>query len=146
VKFNRILVFLSIIVSVISLLLAGCTASNQSPATNAPVPTVTVTATPTTTKAAEATDKKYNCLSPRGVQLPVDTKPLAKRLTTLEGKHIWLTQAEADAVIMPALFERLKKDYPKTTFDRTTSAARGPQKLTDDQLKTCDAIIQGIAW
>ena len=106
-------------------------------------PTVTVTATPT---AVAAKDKTYQVLSPRGIQLPVQISPLAARLDNFDGKHMWVTQAEADPIIMPALYKRLQKDFPKATWHFTESSARGPKQLTADEQKTAAAIIQGIGW
>jgi hypothetical protein len=149
-QLNKIVVSVVAIISIAGLLVSGCATTPQTtptPAASTPTQSTTVsTPAPAPAPVTVQAETKYNVLSPRGVQLPVNISPLANRLTTFDGKTIWLTQAEADAVIMPALFDRLKKDYPKTTFNKTESAARGPLKLTADQLKTCDAIVQGVAW
>jgi hypothetical protein len=150
-RLNKIVVLVVVIVSIAGLLMSGCATNapqtRNTPAASTPTQSTTVsTPAPAPAPITVQAETKYNVLSPRGVQLPVNISPLANRLTTFDGKTIWLTQAEADAVIMPALFDRLKKDYPKTTFNKTESAARGPLKLTADQLKTCDAIVQGVAW
>ncbi len=152
-KFNKIAILLAVLITVASVLLTGCTAGNSTqPPTQTPSGSTTTAATnapapaPVTVTSTVEVDKKYNVLSPRGVQLPVNISPLADRLTTFDGKDMWVTQAEADAVIMPALYDRLVKEYPKAIWHKTESAARGPKQLTADEQKTAAAVIQGIAW
>ncbi len=149
-KRQKLVVLFAVLLTVASVLLSGCAGSTTPPpaqttptgtaATNAPAPA------PVTVTSTVEVDKKYNVLSPRGVQLPVNISPLAARLTTFDGKDMWVTQAEADAVIMPALYDRLVKEYPKAIWHKTESAARGPKQLTADEQKTAAAVIQGIAW
>ena len=150
-KRKKIVVLFAVLITIASVLLSGCAGSTTQPpaqtttptgttATNAPAPA------PVTVTSTVEVDKKYNVLSPRGVQLPVQISPLAARLTTFDGKDMWVTQAEADAVIMPALYDRLVKEYPKAIWHKTESAARGPKQLTADEQKTAAAVIQGIAW
>jgi predicted esterase len=90
-------------------------------------------------------DKVYKCLNPRGIEEPVDTKPLVPRLDTLEGKTIWISTQEADPVIMPALTERLKREYPNVNW-REKETSTGAEELTPDEMKSADALIQGVAW
>ena len=152
-KRKKIVVLLAILVTVASLLLTGCSGSNTTqPPAQTPSGSTTTVATnvpppaPVTVTSTVEVEKKYNALSPRGIQLPVQISPLAERLTTFDGKNMWVTQAEADAVIMPALYDRLVKEYPKAIWHKTESAARGPKQLTADEQKTAAAVIQGIAW
>jgi hypothetical protein len=145
-KSKHLLALLASIILILILVATSCTPTAQpTQTTSKPATTVTVTATPTST-TAPATDKKYNVLSPRGIQLPVQISPLAARLDNFDGKHMWVTQAEADPIIMPALYKRLQKDFPKATWHFTESSARGPKQLTADEQKTAAAIIQGIGW
>ncbi len=92
-----------------------------------------------------AEDKAYKCLNPRGVEEPVDTKPLAPRLDTLEGKTIWIRTEEADPVIMPVLSRRLKAEYPNVEW-REKGATAGSDELTAEEMKSADGLIQGVAW
>jgi hypothetical protein len=91
-------------------------------------------------------EKTYKVLNPQGDFIPVETKALAPRLTTFDGKTIWVSQTEADPVIMPALYARLQKDYPKTTWKTNFAQVTSPVRLTADEQKTCQAMIMGIAW
>jgi hypothetical protein len=125
-------------------------------------PTVTVTVTPpavTVTPQAVTKEKTVRAVNPSGIFVPVQTKPLALRLDTIDNKTIYVCQGEADPVIMPALYERLKKDYPKTTwiyYDRSDfgpsvpgsgGAATSSGKPEDpDILKKVQAVIRGIGW
>ncbi len=90
-------------------------------------------------------DRVCKCLNPRGIEQVVDTKPLAPRLDTLDGKTIWLSAQEADPVIMPALAERLKKDYPNVNW-REKESSTGEMELSPEEMKGADALIQGVAW
>lgn len=90
-------------------------------------------------------DRVHKCLNPRGIQEPVDTKPLASRLDTLDGKTVWISTQEADPVIMPALSGRLKNDYPNVNW-REKGASTGAEELTPEEMKSADALIQGVAW
>jgi hypothetical protein len=90
-------------------------------------------------------DRVYKCLNPRGIQEPVDTKPLMPRLNTLEGKTIWIRTEEADPVVMPALARRLKTEYPNVNW-REKGASTGAEDLTPEEMKSADALIQGVAW
>ncbi len=138
----------------VAMLLAGCTPTTTTPPTtqptqqtpaNTPKPapaTITVTPTP-----AAAADKSYNYLNPMGSFIPVQTKALAPRLDKIEGKTIYVVQGEADAVIFPALIERLKKDYPKTNWVfYQTSASFGINAVDDTMKKDCQAAIRGNGW
>jgi hypothetical protein len=90
-------------------------------------------------------DRVYRCLNPRGMQEPVDTKPLAPRIDTLDGKTVWISTQEADPVVMPALSARLKNEYPNVNW-REKGASTGAAELTQEEVKSADALIQGVAW
>ena len=92
------------------------------------------------------TDKTYRVLNPQGIFVPVETKALASRIDTLDGKTIWVLQAEADPVIMPALWEQLQRDYSNTTWKRTVTSSTSPKRLTEEEQKTAQAAIGGIGW
>jgi hypothetical protein len=89
----------------------------------------------------------YKCLNPQGDFIPVQTVALSPRLDTLNGKTIYVVQGEADPVIMPALFELLKKDYPSTTFVfYKPSSSFGESAVDTDTKADADATIRGIGW
>ena len=46
-------------------------------------------------------DKVYRCLNPVGISLPVETHPLAPRLTTLDGKTIYLSITGEPDITIP---------------------------------------------
>jgi hypothetical protein len=109
--------------------------------------------------AGAATDKTYKALSPVGIFVPVETKALVPRLTTVVGKTLYICQGEADPVIMPALNKLMREKYPNTKFiyyDRSdfgpnvpgtggvTTSTRQPED--PDILKKVDGVIRGIGW
>ena len=117
------------------------------------------TQTPSGTQTSASTDKSYNAINPTGVFIPVQTKALSPRLTTIEGKTIYVCQGEADPVIMPALYKMLVKNYPKTNFiyyDRSDFGPTRPgtggvatstnQPEDPDIMKKVDAVIRGNGW
>jgi hypothetical protein len=145
------LVLLVSAIAVLAMLVTSCTQPQPTPT---PTPTPIITSTPTITPTPTPTptpvqvgDKKYNALSPRGVQLPVTIQPLAARLDTIDGKTIYVVQGEADPVIMPALNDYLQKTYPKTKWIYyQPSSSFGPNTPDATTLAEAKAIIRGIAW
>ena len=98
-------------------------------------------------------------MNPQGVFIPVQTKPLAPRLDTIDGKTLYVCQGEADPVIMPALYKALVAKYPKTKFiyyDRSDFGPNVPgtggtssstnQVEDPDILKKVQGVIRGIGW
>ena len=71
---------------------------------------------------------------------------LAARLDSIKGKVIYVNQGEADQVIMPALWDRLNKDYPDTTWKLIASSSFGPAAPEDEVKQTAKAVIRGNAW
>jgi hypothetical protein len=96
--------------------------------------------------AGAAQDKVYRVLNPTGVFVPVDCKACAPRLNSLAGKKILFYESEATNIILPTLLERLKKDYPTTTFDVVYTEAFGESTPTDQQKTTYQAVIRGVGW
>ncbi len=89
--------------------------------------------------------KAYKCLSPVGIQLPVKTYPLAPRLDKIDGKTIHLSICgEPDITI--ALERRLKMDYPNVNWTMKKSYTPNPVQLSDEEMKTTDAVILGVCW
>ena len=93
-------------------------------------------------------DRIYKCLNPLGIQEPVDLYPLAPRLDTLDGKTIYLNlvgSGEQDITI--PLEKKLKSAYPNVNW--RTKKSYGPPvggALSDEEIRTSDALIQGVAW
>lgn len=103
--------------------------------------TVTVTVTPA------ATDKTYKAVNPVGEFIPVQTRAISPRLDTLDGKTIYVIQGEADPVVMPGLYEKLTKDYPKTTwvFYNPVSSF-GASTIEAEPKAKAQGIIRGNGW
>jgi hypothetical protein len=91
-------------------------------------------------------DKVYKCLNPRGIEAEVDTQPLAPRLDKLDGKKIVISAQEVDPVIMPALIERLKRDLPNVNWLVKDSGVTEQVALTEEEMDSAGALIQGVAW
>jgi hypothetical protein len=93
---------------------------------------------------AEA-DKIYRFLNPKGNELPVQTYPLAPRLDTLEGKTIHLSITGEPDITIP-LEKRLKEDYPSVNWTVKKTYMPSPVYLTEEEMKTTDAVILGVCW
>lgn len=92
-----------------------------------------------------AKERVYKCLSPVGIQLPVKTFPLAPRIGQIDGKTIHLSICgEPDITI--ALERRLKMDYPNVNWTVKKSYTPNPVQLSDEEMKTTDAVILGVCW
>ena len=90
-------------------------------------------------------EKVYKCLNPSGIRIPINTSPLAPRLDTLGGKEIYLSICgEPDITI--ALEKKVKMDYPNVNWKIKKTYGVAPIPLSDEEMKTCDALIQGVAW
>ncbi|MEK7353059.1 MAG: hypothetical protein AABZ77_00950 [Chloroflexota bacterium] len=90
-------------------------------------------------------DKVYKCLSPVGNRNAVDTFPLAPRLNTIEGKTIYLSVCGEPDITL-ALEKRLKVVYPKVNWKTKRTYITDPVPLSEEEMKTADALIQGVAW
>ncbi len=135
-KNTKLIILLVTVILILIMVIPGCTQKS-------PTLSTTTGEQQSTTKVKDAI---YRVLNPRGIAPKVDTKSLAPRLDTLDGKTIWISQAEADPVIMPALIERLKKEYTKTTWETKVTSSTGPIELSADEMKKAQALIQGNAW
>jgi hypothetical protein len=90
-------------------------------------------------------DTVYRCLNPVGIEVPVETFPLAPRLDTIDGKTILISiTGEPDITI--ALERRLKMDYPNVNWMVKKSYTTAPVQMTDEEMKTTDGVIQGVCW
>jgi len=90
-------------------------------------------------------DKVYKCLDPVGIQAPVDTFPLAPRLKNLDGKTICFSICGEPDITIP-LEKRLKSDYPNVTWKVKKTYGTAPIELSEEEMITTDALIQGVAW
>lgn len=146
---NLIPIITSIIMALVLVVIACNQVAKPTPTTTTSTQAVvTATQTPTTTPTPQvvAIEPSYNVVNPQGDFIPVQTKSLAPRLDTLDGKTIWVCQAEADPVIMPVLWDKLQQTYTKTTWNRTVTSSTAPVQLSADEQKTAQAVIVGNAW
>jgi hypothetical protein len=90
-------------------------------------------------------EKTYRCLNPVGIDEPVETFPLAPRLDTLDGKEIYLSICGEPDITIP-LEKKLKMDYPDVNWRIKKTYGTNPVPLSDEEKKTCDGLIQGVAW
>jgi hypothetical protein len=90
-------------------------------------------------------DKAYKCLNPVGISLPVETYPLAPRLNTLDGKTIYLSITGEPDITIP-LEKRLKSKYPTINWKTKKTYTTNPVPLSEEEMKTCDGLIQAICW
>jgi len=92
-----------------------------------------------------AKDKVYRFLNPVGIQTPVDTFPLAPRLDSLDGKEIVFSiTGEPDITI--ALEKKLKMDYPQVDWKIKKNYNIEPNRLSEEEMKTADGLIQAVCW
>ena len=90
-------------------------------------------------------DKVYKFLSPVGMELPVKIHPLAPRLDTINGKTIHFSiTGEPDVTI--ALEKQLRADYPNVNWTQKKSYTPAPVFLSEEEMKTTDAVILGVCW
>ena len=89
--------------------------------------------------------ERVRCLNPIGIADPVETFGLAPRLTELDGKNICLSICGEPDITIP-LEKRLKSDYPNVNWTVKKTYGTDPVELSDEEKKTTDALIQGVAW
>ncbi len=89
--------------------------------------------------------KKYRCFNPVGIDEPVDVYPLAPRLSKLDGKTIHLAICGEPDITIP-LEKRLKSDYPQVNWTIRKTYGIAPNEMTDEEIKTTDAMILGVCW
>jgi hypothetical protein len=88
-------------------------------------------------------DRTYKCLNPIGIQDPVDLYPLAPRLDRLDGKTIMFNMmVNVEQDFLTALENMLRDNYPEVDWIIRES---GPP-LPDEQFRSADALIQGVAF
>ena len=92
-----------------------------------------------------AEDRIYKCLNPVGVQMPVKLFPLAERLDSIDGKTIHLNICGEPDITIP-LEKKLKSDYPNVNWTLKKTYGISPVTLSEEEKRTTDAMIQGVAW
>ncbi len=90
-------------------------------------------------------DRVYKCLNPTGTQMPVKMFPLASRLESLDGKTIHISICGEPDITIP-LEKRLKGDYPNVNWTTKKTYGINPIQLSDEEMKTTDAVILGVCW
>lgn len=90
--------------------------------------------------------KTYRCLSPLGIQPPIEVKPLAPRLDTLDGKTIYLCiNAGGDQDITIPLLKKLPADFPKTNWKIKRQFGFNAD-LSPQEKREADGMIGGVIW
>ena len=92
-----------------------------------------------------AKKKGYKCLNPVGTNGPVDQIPLAPRLMSLEGMTIHLSIC-GEADIWVPLEKRFKTDFPEINWTMRKTYTPTPNRLTEEEMKTTDAVVLGVCW
>ena len=93
--------------------------------------------------AAQA--KTYRCLNPVGTSLAVEQMPLAPRLNTLQGKTIHLSIC-GEADIWVPMEKRFKTDFPDINWTMRKTYTPTPNRMTEEEMKTTDAVVLGVCW
>jgi hypothetical protein len=89
--------------------------------------------------------EKVRCISPVGIANSVNTHGLAPRLKTLDGKTVCISICGEPDITIP-LEKKLKSDFPQVNWTLKKTYGIGPVKLSAEERKTTDALIQGVAW
>ena len=94
---------------------------------------------------------KYKFLNPVGIQDPVEQYPLSPRLDSIDGKEIYFSiGAGGEQDIIIPLTKRLPIDYPQVNWKFTYAAEHrtvaGSSALSEEEMKTADALIRGVVW
>ena len=92
-----------------------------------------------------AKEKTFKCLSPVGIDNPIDQFPLAPRLKSLDGKTVHLSIC-GEADIWVPLEKKLKTEYPDVNWTVNKMFNISPKQLTEEERKTTDAVILGVTW
>jgi hypothetical protein len=90
-------------------------------------------------------DMMYKCLNPVGITEPIDIHPLALRLDKLDGKKIWISITGEPDITIP-LEKKLRSDYPNVNWKQKKTYTISPVELSEEEMKTADALIQAVCW
>lgn len=149
-KKGKLIALAGSIVLVLVLVLSAC-APSATPTTPAKPTTPATPTTPSTPAAPQVVTKEvertYKVLSPRGIMPEIQTSALAPRLTTLDGKTVYLDMGESTNIVTQPLFKNMAATYPKTTFKTLWIAGFGSNAPPADALSPkVDAYIRGLGW
>jgi hypothetical protein len=89
--------------------------------------------------------KVYKCLNPVGTQLPVKLYPISPRLNILDGKTIHFSICGEPDITIP-LEKKLKAEYPNVNWTQKKTYGIIPIQMSDEEMKTTDAVILGVCW
>jgi hypothetical protein len=89
--------------------------------------------------------KTYKCLNPIGTQLPVRLYPISPRLNILDGKTIHFSICGEPDITIP-LEKKLKAEYPNVNWTQKKTYGIIPIQMSDEEMKTTDAVILGVCW
>ena len=89
--------------------------------------------------------EKVRCINPGGIASQVQTFALAPRLNKLDDKRICLSICGEPDITIP-LEKKLKSDYPNVRWTVKKTYGTDPVELSDEEMKTTDGLIQGVAW
>ena len=89
--------------------------------------------------------EKVRCLNPIGIADPVKTYPLAPRIDKIDGKTICISICGEPDITIP-LERKLKGNYPNVNWTVKKTYGTNPVELSDEEMKSTDAVIQGVAW
>ena len=89
--------------------------------------------------------KTYKCLDPVGKSEPVEQFPIAPRLKSLEGKTVHLSICGESDIWVP-LEKRFKTDFPDINWTMKKTYTPTPNRLTEEEMKTTDAVVLGVCW
>ena len=100
-------------------------------------------------KKAASTAEKFTVLNPMGTPPPITVKPMAERLTTLDGKTIYFVNTGYIGTdrLMDVMSEWFKANYPKTNIviKRSSGGMTGVDKaLWAEIAEKGDAAIVGL--
>ena len=90
-------------------------------------------------------DKTYKCLNPVGIRKPVETFPLAPRLDKLDGKEIYFSITGEPDITIP-LESKLKMEYPDVDWKTKKTYGIDPMRLSEEEMKTTQGVIQAVCW
>lgn len=97
------------------------------------------------------TDTVYKFLNPVGIHAPVKVHPLAPRLDSLEGKNVVMSiGASGEQGTLNPLVKEFPRRFPQINWTIHYAAAHATKEgsiaITEEQMKTADALIRGVVW
>jgi len=90
-------------------------------------------------------ERKFKCLNPVGIKKEGETFPLAPRLDKLDGKEIYFSITGEPDITIP-LENKLKMEYPDVDWKTKKTYSIEPMRLSEEEMKTADGLIQAVAW